>query len=85
MKIREPTKKEVSEIARLESKKSGVEIEQVREWLSDSFISVVDDYITDCPGYAGKVISVVWSGSPNIYNVYTVSSSGLVCQEPELT
>jgi len=85
MKVREPTKKELSEIISIEHKKSGVEIETVKDWVYTAFIAVVDDYITDCPGYSGKVISVVWGGSPSIYNVYTESKSGLVCQEPELT
>lgn len=34
-------------------------------------IAVFDDYCTDCPGYCGKVMSVVWSGSPSFFDVFT--------------
>lgn len=34
-------------------------------------IAVFDNYITDCPGYAGKLIMVTWAGSPSMYEVFT--------------
>jgi hypothetical protein len=32
--------------------------------IESNAIAVFDDYITDGPGYAGKVMVVVWGGSP---------------------
>ena len=34
-------------------------------------IAVFDDYIADTPGYTGKMMMVVWPGSPVFYDVYT--------------
>lgn len=34
-------------------------------------IAVFDGYITDGPGYAGKIMVVVWTGSPTFYEAYT--------------
>jgi hypothetical protein len=33
-------------------------------------IAVFDEYITVGPGYAGKVMTVVWDGSPSFSEVY---------------
>src|SRR3972149_8391716 len=33
-------------------------------------IAVFDNYITDSPGYAGKLMMVVWPGSPDFYEVF---------------
>jgi hypothetical protein len=37
---------------------------------SSAYIAVFDDYITDGPGYAGKVMVVIWSGSPSFTETY---------------
>ena len=61
-----------------------VEIEELATWLCDqghdedqalsiaqySYTAVFDSYMSDCPGYAGKVMSVVWTGSPSIFDVF---------------
>jgi hypothetical protein len=36
-----------------------------------AYIAVFDNYITGSPGYAGKVMVVVWDGSPAQYETYT--------------
>jgi len=38
--------------------------------IESAFIAVFDGYITDSPGYVGKLMSVVWDGSPSLYDVY---------------
>lgn len=30
-----------------------------------------DDYCTGGPGYAGKLLSVVWDGGPSFFDVFT--------------
>jgi len=41
-------------------------------------VAVFDDYITDCPGYSGKVIMVIWPGSPDMYEVFIFKGGELV-------
>lgn len=35
-----------------------------------AYAAVFDRYVTDCPGYAGKVMCVVWSGMPSAFDVF---------------
>lgn len=45
---------------------------EVADYLVDCCcVAVFDNYITDGPGYAGKVISIVWSGCPSIVSTLT--------------
>lgn len=37
------------------------------EETNDICISVFDHYITDSPGYHGKVISIIWPGGPELH------------------
>ena len=57
--------------------------ERTLELLQDAAIAVFDNYITDCPGYAGKVMSVVWSGSPTFFDVFTWSDGKLRQEDRE--
>ena len=41
-----------------------------------AYIAVFDDYITDAPGYSGKVMVVVWALSPRDYDVYIWDEHG---------
>jgi hypothetical protein len=75
MKPREATKEEKSELAfyvaeQMGGFESNDNMEQAKGFVEQSAIAVFDHYITDCPGYAGKVMSVVWSGSPDFYEVF---------------
>jgi hypothetical protein len=46
------------------------EREQVESYVAQAFIAVFDNYITNCPGYHGKVMLVLWSDSPDYYQMY---------------
>ncbi len=46
-------------------------------------IAVFDDYATGGPGYFGKIMTVVWDGSPGEYIVYTWNSAGKLSQVPQ--
>jgi|SRR5947207_8156918 len=39
--------------------------------IENASIAVFDNYITDSPGYAGKLMVVVWSGDPSFTETYT--------------
>ena len=43
---------------------SDEEEQQERGFVEGAAIAVFDHYMTDSPGYAGKVMVVVWPGSP---------------------
>lgn len=49
---------------------SGEDEKQERGFVEEAAIAVFDDYITDGPGYAGKVMIVVWSGSPGLTQTF---------------
>jgi hypothetical protein len=48
-----------------------------------AFAAVHDDYATGCPGYVGKVMSVVWDGGPSAYDVFTWEDGAMVHVEKD--
>src|SRR5689334_22612832 len=53
---------------------------------SNAYIAVFGDYMTDSPGYAGKVMFVLWSDKPSHYELWTFGNDNyppLVLQETE--
>ena len=38
---------------------------------STTYVAVYDHYCTGCTGYYGKLMSVVWDGSPSFFDVFT--------------
>ena len=71
MKVRNPNDHELLQLeqALIES---GHDKKTAKELARGAMVAICDNYVTDCPGYAGKVISVVWSGDPTISDVFTV-------------
>ncbi len=48
------------------------------DWTNSAWIAVFENYITDCPGYSGKVIVVVWGAGPDSVSVFTEDDGTLV-------
>jgi hypothetical protein len=48
-----------------------------------AYVAVFDHYATGCPGYVGKVISVVWDGSPSTFDVFTWEDGVMECSGRE--
>ena len=76
MKQRKPTEAEKEELIAYNTKRmyrnpTNEEKEEQRGFVEGASIAVFDNYITDGPGYAGKVMVVVWSGSPTFTETYT--------------
>ena len=78
-KVRTPRKITLAELKELawyiaENEMGGVysndNYDQTKDLLKKSYIAVFDHYMSDSPGYSGKVIVVVFSGSPEINSVY---------------
>ncbi|MCA9330789.1 hypothetical protein KC957_01970 [Candidatus Saccharibacteria bacterium] len=71
-----PTHDEIQEIARYYQ----ISTEDVQDW---AYIAVFDNYITDSPGYAGKVIMIVWASSPSMYEVFTWDGETIRRRQPD--
>src|SRR5439155_7392791 len=76
---RKPTKQEVEQLIACEALEmyenpTTEEVAEAREtiagWVADAAVSVFDQYITDSPGYSGKVLVVVWPASPAMTATY---------------
>jgi hypothetical protein len=67
---RHPTKQELDELATWYSEQ-GPDYDDAVATVECAFIAVFDHYITEGPGYAGKLMSVVWGGSPTSVSVFT--------------
>ena len=86
---RSPTEEEIKELALWimnETTAKTPDEEDVAEATSiakDAYVAIFDNYITDSPGYAGKVMCVVWSGSPTFYNTFIYEDGKLVMQEQD--
>ncbi len=62
---------------------TGHERDDAEAFVESAAVAVFDRYVTDGPGYAGKLMSVVWAGSPSMAAVYTWSNGRLVEEELE--
>src|SRR6266567_7768141 len=79
MNPRKPTQQEKQELVNYVAKQqhdlpTEADLAEAREeaegWLENAAVSVFDHYITDSPGYAGKVLVVVWPASPSVTETY---------------
>jgi hypothetical protein len=61
-------------------------LDQAHGFVSQAAIAVFDDYVSDGPGYTGKVMTVVWSGGPQMYEAFIWRKGNLVHlnQDPKL-
>jgi hypothetical protein len=46
------------------------------EIVDSARIAVIDDYMSDGPGYYGKIMLVVWSGGPELFDAFTFYTDG---------
>lgn len=86
-KPRKPTEQEVEQLIAYEAqemyeKPTDNELTEAREtivgWVENGGGSVFDNYITDGPGYSGKVLVVVWPGSPAMTSTYIWEQENIV-------
>jgi cephalosporin hydroxylase len=54
------------------------EVEMTRLLVNGAYIAVFDYYITDCPGYSGKLMVVVWPGAPSLYQAFIWSDQKMI-------
>src|SRR5947209_6231750 len=72
MQPRTPTEQEKKELLDYLQEEGSIEAPDEGEDLFDGtmYAAVFDGYITDGPGYAGRVMVVTWSGSPSFTDTY---------------
>lgn len=75
-KVRTPNAQELQQIGEWLTEHSMGEV--FPDWSNSAWIAVFDDYITDCPGYAGKVIVVVWGAGPDTVSLFIEGKGTLV-------
>ena len=79
---RKPNKQELEQLARLMASDAhpwhnGEDLGEARDTVSGAYIAVFDNYMTDCPGYTGRIMSVIW-GAPDLCEVYLWRNGQLV-------
>jgi hypothetical protein len=68
-KAREPNREEKHELTvysahQMVSQPTDHELTECQALVERAYVAVFDDYVTDSPGYAGRVMVVVWAGGP---------------------
>lgn len=72
---RRPTTKEVRELVEYQITHFGQgdetqDKEDWQDWVQIAYIAVYDNYVSDSPGYVGKVMTVIWAGGPSAHEIY---------------
>ena len=88
--MRKPNKQEKRDLAwyiaenNLGGFESDDNLETSKNLIENASIAVFDNYISDCPGYTGKVIMVVF-GYPEAHSVYGYREGKLIEFKEELS
>jgi hypothetical protein len=77
-KIRKPDAQELEQLLSYYCQRFNVPIEDATPIIENAYIAVFPEYITGTPGYVGKVIVVVYDGSPEFYETYIQRNGKLV-------
>jgi hypothetical protein len=67
---RAPTDDELKELS-VWNVKQGLDEDDAEHVARCAYVAVFDQYESGSPGYVGKVMTVVWDGSPSTFNVFT--------------
>jgi hypothetical protein len=54
----------------------GEQDDVAREIVDSARIAVIIDYMSDGPGYYGKIMLVVWPGGPELFDAFTFYTDG---------
>ena len=60
-------------------------VDRDRAYVEGEHIAVFGRYISDGPGFAGKVFSIVWPGGPELFDVVTEGADGSLSLSPRDT
>lgn len=78
--VRKPTKEELADWKKWFLKENShnyyLSLEQnADDYIESYYFGVIDDYISDCPGYAGRLMFVVY-GFPQAFELFEWDSNG---------
>ncbi len=73
---RPPTRQEKLDLKRYSVKRVGGDTEQANGLVNDAYIVVFDHFISDGPGYVGKVMLVIWPAGPSLFECFTWNKEG---------
>ena len=68
---RKPTERELEEVIQNHVEEDGLNYEEAKRHAESFFYSVIEDYQTGCPGYAGKVLIEIGTAGPGFHRLYT--------------
>ena len=70
--LRPPTDDELHQMAeQISAGMGGLELPDALAYLGEARACVFDEYMSDGPGYIGRVCVVVWPGGPDLVSVFT--------------
>lgn len=67
---RPPNEEELQQLADWLLGQGFIEQEDAIGTARSAYVAVYDAYCTGCPGYVGKLMSVVWDGAPSFFDVF---------------
>ena len=82
-KIRKPTSKELEQLKEFLNKKAGQDMAEAEELIKNYCFVVIEDYISDCPGYRGKLLFAVY-GIPEFHELYGWDDGKLIRIEQDI-
>jgi len=80
---RKPTETEKSDLAywvaeRMDSPATDEDLEQAQGFVYNAYIAVFDNFVSECPGFFGKVMIVIWAPGPSMYEAFIWRNDKLV-------
>ena len=83
-RVRLPNTEELGQLENELVNRLGMDRLEAMDVVNGAYIAVWDNYITDCPGYAGKVVAVIYGGGVSMHEMYKVKDNKwtLVASEP---
>ena len=77
-KIRMPTEKELAELENYLTIDmiDITDAKSIEENIKRAYVGIIDNYVSDCPGYTGKLLFVVWN-SPDVHETFGWDDKGI--------
>jgi hypothetical protein len=75
---RPPTREEQRQLADFLVSLGEYEADDARSIAEAAYVAVYEHYSTGGPGYCGKLMSVVWDGSPSTFDIFTYRGGEMV-------
>lgn len=72
--LREPTESELQDVIKCKIEEDNFSYEEAKKHAESFYYAVFPDYITGCPGYAGKVMIEIGTAAPEFMRIYTWSN-----------